>query len=121
MAARPNSSTKRAMRAAPRQPRKARRAAFPGANRRKNRRKISTTIAAESYAYLQHLIGSGKAQNMAEAIDSVLEESLRANNRARNEKAARDYYENATIGEITDENEIAATLVASLPDPLFDE
>jgi len=85
------------------------------------RRKISTTIAPEGYAFLENLIESGKAGNLAEAMDLILDEMLRAENRARLERATAAYYEGANPEAIAEENELAAALSASLPDLLFDE
>jgi hypothetical protein len=85
------------------------------------RKKISTTIGPENYAFLESLIASGKAQNWAEAMDLVLEEFRRADNRARLEQATTAYYEGANPEAIAEENELAAALSASVPDLLFDE
>lgn len=71
------------------------------------RKKISTTIAPESYAFLERLIASGKAANVAEALDIVLEEMRRADNRVRLEQMMEAYYENASPEAIAEENEIA--------------
>lgn len=90
----------------------------PEARRRK---KISTTIAPESYAFLERLIESGKAVNLAEAIDLVLQESLRVDNRVRLERATAAYYDTASEEAIAEENDLAASLSASVPDLLFDE
>ena len=86
------------------------------------RQKISTTIAPEGYAFLRALVRSGKAQNLAEAIDMVLEEIRRLDNRRRLEKATAEYYDNASAEAIAEENELASSLSASAGgDLLFDE
>jgi hypothetical protein len=77
------------------------------------RKKISTTIAPEGHAFLQSLIASGKAQNLAEAIDLVLDEIRRTENRAKLEHAMEAYYENLSPEAIAEENEIAAAFSRS--------
>jgi hypothetical protein len=69
----------------------------------KRRKKISTTIAPESYAFLERLIESGKAVNLAEAIDMVLEESRRAENRARLEQATQEYFDSRSPEELAED------------------
>jgi hypothetical protein len=71
------------------------------------RKKVSTTISPESYAYLRALIRSKKAENLAQAIDYVLDEIRRADNRARLEAATAAYYDNAPQEVIDEENQIA--------------
>jgi hypothetical protein len=79
----------------------------------KRRKKISTTIAPEGYAFLERLIASGKAANLAGAIDLVLEESRRADNRARLERATAAYYDSLTPEEVEEENQLGAAISAS--------
>lgn len=82
----------------------------PEAQRRK---KISTTIAPEGYAFLERLIESGKAVNLAEAIDLVLDEYRRADNRARLERATTAYYDSLTPEEVEEENQLGQAISAS--------
>jgi NAD dependent epimerase/dehydratase family enzyme len=72
------------------------------------RKKVSTTISPESYAYLRALIRSKKVENLAQALDYVLDEIRRADNRARLEAATAAYYGNAPQEVIDEENQIAA-------------
>lgn len=72
------------------------------------RKKVSTTISPEGYAFLRALIRSKKAQNLAQALDYVLDEIRRADNRARLEAATTAYYESASQEAIDEENQIAA-------------
>jgi len=71
------------------------------------RKKVSTTISPESYAYLRALIRSKKVENLAQALDYVLDEIRRADNRARLEAATAAYYDNAPQEVIDEENELA--------------
>jgi hypothetical protein len=77
------------------------------------RKKVSTTISPESYAFLRGLIRSGKAENLAQALDLVLDEIRRADNRARLERATAAYYDNLTAEEIQEENELGRIISAS--------
>jgi hypothetical protein len=72
------------------------------------RKKLSTTISPDGYAFLLALIRSKKAENLAQALDYVLDEIRRADNRARLEAATAAYYENASQDAIDEENQIAA-------------
>jgi hypothetical protein len=77
------------------------------------RKKVSTTISPESYAFLRGLIRSGKAENLAQALDLVLDEIRRADNRERLERATAAYYDNLTAEEIQEENELGGIISAS--------
>jgi len=77
------------------------------------RKKVSTTISPESYAFLRGLIRARKARNLAQALDLVLDEIRAADNRARLERATAAYYENLTPEEIQEENELGALTSAS--------
>jgi len=57
------------------------------------RRKISTTVSASTFAYLQSLIDSGKASNLAEALDVSMGGLRKAENRARLARATAAYFE----------------------------
>lgn len=77
------------------------------------RRKVSTTISPESYAFLRGLIRSGKAENLAQALDLVLDQIRREDNRERLERATAAYYDNLTAEEIQEENELGGIISAS--------
>ena len=88
---------------------------------RTRRKKVSTTISPESYEFLHGLIRSGRAENLAQALDLVLEEIRRAENRRRLEQATAAYYENASEEQIKEENELGRALSSATSDILFDE
>jgi hypothetical protein len=58
-----------------------------------DRRKISTTVSASTFAYLQSLIERGKARNLAEALDVSMGGLRKAQNRARLARATAAYFE----------------------------
>ena len=77
------------------------------------RKKISTTISPEGYAFLRGLIRSGKAQNLAQAVDLTVEEVRALENRRKLAQATSDYFNNLTDEEIQEENELGAAISAS--------
>jgi predicted AAA+ superfamily ATPase len=85
------------------------------------RKKVSTTISPESYAYLRTLIRSKKVENLAQAIDYVLDEIRRADNRARLEAATAAYYDSLTPEEIEEEDRLAASFAGSAAEIDLDE
>lgn len=81
-----------------------------------HRRKISTTVSPGTFAYLQSLIESGKARNLAEALDVSMSGLRRAVNRARLERDTARYFASVTAASADEE----ATLEAAL-DRISDE
>jgi len=77
------------------------------------RKKLSTTISPEGYAFLRNLIRSGRASSLAEAMDLVLEEIRRAENRRKLEEATTRYYDEASQEAIDEENSLAAAFSAT--------
>jgi hypothetical protein len=77
------------------------------------RKKLSTTISPEGYAFLRALIRSKKAENLAQALDYVLDEVRRADNRARLEAATTAYYDSLTPEEIEEDNRIVASFAST--------
>ena len=75
-----------------------------------HRQKISTTIASGSYAYLQSLIATGKARNLAEALDLALAQLRRAERRARLEQATTAYFESLPAKAAREESSLATAL-----------
>ena len=60
---------------------------------RSNRRKISTTVAPETHAFLKSLVRRGKAANIAEAVDRAVAFARKTESRNRLAAAAAAYYE----------------------------
>jgi hypothetical protein len=85
------------------------------------RKKVSTTISPESFAFLRGLIRSRKAENLAQALDYVLDEMRRAENRARLEAATAAYYDSLTPEEIEEEDRLAASFAGSAGEIDLDE
>lgn len=60
---------------------------------RSNRRKISTTVAPETHAFLRSLVRRGKAANIAEAVDRAVAFARKTESRNRLAAATAAYYE----------------------------
>jgi len=73
------------------------------------RAKISTTIARENYQYLDSMIDSGKASNLAEALDKVVARYRRLVRRSEMEKATTDYFNRLPEQAVREESELAAS------------
>lgn len=85
------------------------------------RKKLSTTISPESYALLQRLVKSGKAESLAQALDRLLEEFRRAENRERLELETAAYIEGRSPAEIEEDAALEAALGEVVKEVHFDD
>jgi hypothetical protein len=85
------------------------------------RKKLSTTISPEGYAFLRSLIRGGKARNLAQAVDLVLAEFRRIDNRRRLARATAQYYNEASQAAIDEENSLAAAFDSASGEISVDE
>ena len=85
-----------------------------------NRAKLSTTIAPENFQYLESLVRSGKARNLAEALDITLHRSRKLDNRRRLESATAAYFDGLLPEAQAEEEELARTLGGSASGIDFD-
>jgi hypothetical protein len=74
------------------------------------RKKISTTIAADSYAYLRSQVSAGKARNLAEALDRSLALLRRAERRKELERATASYFQNLPARVVAEEASLETAL-----------
>ena len=77
---------------------------------RLTRQKISTTISPRTLDYLESLIASGQAQNLAEALDLAVDRLLISENRERLAEATAAYFENMSEVEAAEERRLEAAL-----------
>lgn len=84
------------------------------------RRKLSTTISAESFGYLQGLVSSRRARNLAEAVDGALEQLRRAESRARLERETWAYFEGLSPEAAAKEETLEQALDSALDRIDFD-
>ena len=85
------------------------------------RKKISTTVAAESYGFLQKLIKGGRANTLAEAVDLVLDEARRIDNRKRLDRMTAEGYENMSSEARAENKELEQALTQSVGEMHLDE
>ena len=81
-----------------------------GDMRKAARAKISTTVAPENYRFLTALVKTGKARNMAEAVDEAVENLRRTQNRQRLAQATSAYFDALTPEELAEEEALATSL-----------
>jgi len=85
-----------------------------------NRAKLSTTIARENFQYLESLVQTGQAQNLAQALDMTLHRSRKLENRRRLERATAAYFDELSPEALAEEEELAAKLSGSAAEIDFD-
>jgi len=74
------------------------------------RAKLSTTIAEENYRFLTTLVKSGKAESLAEAVDEVVEDFRKNENRRRLAKATSEYFDSLSSEELREERSLTASM-----------
>jgi len=77
------------------------------------RKKLSTTIGANSYAYLQNMVKAGKAESAGEAVDKVVEMARRLHNRATLERQTAAYFKGLTAKAAAEEGDLEDALSAA--------
>ena len=88
---------------------------------RRNRQKISTTIAAENALFLKSLVKRGKAGTLAEAVDRALSVARRAEARDRLEAATEAYFASLSPEALEEENRLGEALFHESGHINFDE
>ncbi len=77
------------------------------------RHKLSTTIAPESYDYLQRQIEAGKAGTLADAIDRLVATVRRLENRLQLEAATSAYFRELSPEQLAEEHKLESALTES--------
>jgi len=88
---------------------------------RANRRKISTTVAPETDAFLKSLVRRGKAANLAQAVDRAVAVARRAESRKKLEAATAAYYESLSQEDIAEDSSLGLALAHESGKVNFDE
>jgi hypothetical protein len=78
-----------------------------------HRKKLSATISANSYAYLQQLVKSGRAESVGEAVDKAVEMVRRLDNRAILERQTAAYFKGLTYEAAAEETDLEDALSAA--------
>jgi len=74
------------------------------------RAKLSTTVAAENFDFLNSLVAAGKVATIAEAVDKVVQDFRRADNRRRLAQATAHYFDQLSPTALAEENQISTAL-----------
>jgi len=67
------------------------------------RAKLSTTVAPETYAYLERLVTRGEASNLAEALDAVVRRQIEQERHAELERRMAEYYDTLSDEDIAED------------------
>jgi hypothetical protein len=84
------------------------------------RMKLSTTIGAESYAYLQGLVKAGKAESVGQAVDKAVEIASRLDNRAALERDTSTYFSGLSPSAADEEAALESALSSAAQELDFD-
>jgi hypothetical protein len=74
------------------------------------RAKLSATISAENLAFLEHMVQSGDASTISEAVDRAIFRARQAENRRRLELATAEYFASLSTPAKREEQELANAL-----------
>jgi hypothetical protein len=84
------------------------------------RRKLSTTVAPETQAYLDRMVKEGRAASLAEAVDRTVARARKLDNRRRLEAATAAYFANMSDEEGAEENRIGNSMASVVDEVDFD-
>jgi hypothetical protein len=87
---------------------------------RTNRQKLSTTVSAETYDFLQHMVKRGQAATVAEALDQLVRRVRCVENRVRLAAATAEYFEQSGPQAAAEEHALARDLSSSVGATDFD-
>ena len=85
------------------------------------RRKISTTISADAYEFLRHLVDTGRAATLAEAVDQVALRARQTENRSRLEQATSAYFARLPHAAAQEEEKLGLSLGKAVDEVNFEE
>jgi hypothetical protein len=78
--------------------------------RARNRMKLSTTVAAENFTFLESMVSTGRTESIAEAVDLAIARLRRVENRARLEAATAAYFDGLSPDAQAEEQRLAQRL-----------
>jgi hypothetical protein len=82
--------------------------------------KLSTTVAAENFTFLETMVSSGHTDSIAEAVDLAIARLRKVENRARLEAATAAYFDGLTPEGEAEERTLAGQLHLSAGSVDFD-
>lgn len=88
--------------------------------RARTRMKLSTTVAAENFTFLENMVRTGRTDSIAEAVDMAIARLRRLENRARLEAATAEYFAGLSTKAEAEERKLASVLHSSAASLDFD-
>jgi hypothetical protein len=88
--------------------------------RGRNRTKLSTTVAAENFTFLETMVSTGRTESIAEAVDLAIARLRQMENRSRLERATTDYFDGLLAKAQAEEQALAQLLHKSAGSVDFD-
>ena len=85
------------------------------------RKKLSTTIGASSYAYLHRMVKAGKAESVGEAVDKAVDIARRLENRAALERQTATYFKSRSSKAAEQEAALEDSLSSASQEMNFDQ
>jgi len=82
--------------------------------------KLSTTVAAENFTFLETMVSTGRTDSIAEAVDMAIARLRRVENRARLEAATAGYFAGLSPEAEAEEQTLAQLLHLSAAGVDFD-
>ena len=92
-----------------------------GAAPKTGRAKLSTTVASETYQFLEQMVERGQAATLAEALDTAIGKIRRMENRKRLAEATTRYFEQADSHTTAQENALAEDMMSAAGTIDFDK
>jgi len=83
------------------------------------RKKLSTTIGANNYAYLHSIVKAGKANSVGEAVDRAVEMARRLDDRATLERQTAAYFQGLSSKAAAQEADLEDALSAASQEMRF--
>jgi hypothetical protein len=85
------------------------------------RKKLSTTIAVNNYAYLHKVVKAGRANSVGAAVDRAVEMARRIENRATLERETAAYFNSMSSKAAAEEGDLENALSAASQEMDFDQ
>jgi hypothetical protein len=92
-----------------------------GAAPKTARAKLSTTVAAETYEFLEQMVKHGQAATIAEALDASILKVRQLENRKRLARATTRYFEQLDTHNMAKENALANDMMSAAKTIDFDQ
>jgi hypothetical protein len=85
------------------------------------RKKLSTTIGANNYAYLHKMVRSGKAASVGEAVDKAVELARRVEGRSALERETAAYFKGLPAKAVREDADLESAMSSASQEMDFDQ